>query len=46
MNIRVSAGALTERSLEIIRDLKHLEGPMLPIQHAKHADLGYVPDDV
>jgi len=46
MNMRISAGELTERSLEIIRDLKHLEGPMLPILHAIQAEFGYVPDEV
>jgi len=46
MNIRVSAGSVAERSLEIIRDLKHLEGPMLPILHAIQAEFGYVPDEV
>lgn len=46
MNIRVSAGDLAERSLQIIRDLKHLEGPMLPILHAIQAEFGYVPDEV
>jgi formate dehydrogenase subunit gamma len=46
MNMRVSAGDLAERSLQIIRDLKHLEGPMLPILHAIQAEFGYVPDEV
>jgi formate dehydrogenase subunit gamma len=46
MNMRFSAGTFTERSLEIIRDLKHLEGPMLPILHAIQAEFGYVPDEV
>ncbi|KKX27797.1 formate dehydrogenase subunit gamma [Rhizobium sp. LC145] len=46
MNMRVSAGDPAERSLQIIRDLKHLEGPMLPILHAIQAEFGYVPDEV
>ncbi|TCV70904.1 formate dehydrogenase gamma subunit [Neorhizobium sp. R1-B] len=46
MNMRISAGEFTERSLQIIRDLKHLEGPMLPILHAIQAEFGYVPDEV
>jgi formate dehydrogenase subunit gamma len=46
MNMRVSAGEFAERSLEIIRDLKHLEGPMLPILHAIQAEFGYVPEEV
>lgn len=46
MNIRVSAAEFTDRSLEIVRELKHLEGPMLPILHAIQAEFGYVPDEV
>ncbi len=46
MNMRMSAGGLTERSLEIIRDLKDLEGPMLPILHAIQEEFGYVPEEV
>ena len=46
MNMCISAGEFTERSLQIIRDLKHLEGPMLPILHAIQAEFGYVPDEV
>ncbi len=46
MNMRISAGEFTERSLQIIKDLKHLEGPMLPILHAIQAEFGYVPDEV
>jgi formate dehydrogenase subunit gamma len=46
MNIRVSGGEVTERSLEIIAGLKHLEGAMLPILHAVQAEFGYVPDEV
>lgn len=46
MNMRISAGEFTERSLQIIRGLKHLEGPMLPILHAIQAEFGYVPDEV
>jgi formate dehydrogenase subunit gamma len=44
--MRISAGRYTERSLEIIRDLKHLEGAMLPILHAIQAEFGYIPDEV
>ena len=46
MNMRISAGAFTERSLEIIRELKQLEGPMLPILHAIQDEFGYVPEEV
>ncbi|RWX75181.1 formate dehydrogenase subunit gamma [Neorhizobium lilium] len=46
MNMRMSAGGLTERSLEIIRELKDLEGPMLPILHAIQDEFGHVPEEV
>jgi formate dehydrogenase subunit gamma len=46
MNVRISAGDVTGRSIDIIRSLKHLEGPMLPILHAIQAEFGYVPDEV
>lgn len=45
MNIQNSAGDFAERTLCIIRDLKHLEGPMLPILHAIQAEFGYVPEE-
>ncbi|KQQ79131.1 formate dehydrogenase [Rhizobium sp. Leaf321] len=46
MNMHISAGEFTARSLSIIASLKHLEGPMLPILHAIQAEFGYVPDEV
>jgi formate dehydrogenase subunit gamma len=46
MNMRVSASEVAERTLGIIRDLKHLEGAMLPILHAIQAEFGYVPEEV
>jgi formate dehydrogenase subunit gamma len=46
MNIRVTSGDCAERVLPIIRELKHLEGAMLPILHAIQAEFGYVPDEV
>jgi formate dehydrogenase subunit gamma len=46
MNLHVSAGGFAERSLEIIRQFKHLEGPMLPILHAIQEEFGYVPEEV
>ncbi len=47
MNMRMSAaGGFGERSLEIIRELKHLEGPMLPILHAIQDEFGYIPEEV
>lgn len=46
MHTRMTAGEMTERSGQIVRDLKHLEGPVLPILHAIQAEFGYVPDEV
>ncbi|NSY19504.1 formate dehydrogenase subunit gamma [Neorhizobium sp. AL 9.2.2] len=46
MNMHISAGEFTARSLSIIASLMHLEGPMLPILHAIQAEFGYVPDEV
>ena len=46
MPTRMTSGELTERSGQIIRHLKNLEGPMLPILHAIQAEFGYVPDEV
>lgn len=46
MTMRMTAGELAEKSAKIVRDLKHLEGPMLPILHAIQAEFGYVPDEV
>jgi formate dehydrogenase subunit gamma len=45
MTMPIAAGDITERSRDIIRDLKHLEGPMLPILHALQAEFGYVPEE-
>lgn len=45
MTMRISAGEITQRSHDIIRDLKHLEGPMLPILHALQAEFGHVPNE-
>lgn len=46
MTMPITAGDNSQRSRNIIRDLKHLEGPMLPILHALQADFGHVPDEV
>lgn len=46
MTMPITAGDNTQRSRDIIRDLKHLEGPMLPILHALQTEFGHVPDDV
>ncbi len=46
MNMRFSGDDLSSRTLSIIDDLKHLEGPLLPILHAVQDAFGYVPDEV
>jgi len=46
MNVHVTGGSNAERSLSIIRELKHLEGPMLPILHAIQEEFGFIPEEV
>ncbi|KEQ07133.1 formate dehydrogenase subunit gamma [Pseudorhizobium pelagicum] len=46
MNVHVATGGYAERALSIIDDLKHLEGPMLPILHAIQHEFGFVPEEV
>jgi formate dehydrogenase subunit gamma len=43
MNIHVKDD-VSERTLEIVAELKSLEGPLLPILHALQHDYGYVPE--
>ncbi len=45
MNMYLAAADMAERSREIAREHKHLEGPLLPILHAIQAEFGYVPED-
>ena len=45
MNIRTTAGTITTRTIAIIEDLRHLEGPLLPILHAIQEEFGYVPEE-
>ena len=35
---------VSARTLEIVNELKSLEGPLLPILHAVQEDFGYVPE--
>nr|WP_299497865.1 formate dehydrogenase subunit gamma [uncultured Rhizobium sp.] len=44
MNIRAIAEDEASRISAIIEDLKHLEGPMLPILHEIQATFGFVPE--
>jgi formate dehydrogenase subunit gamma len=43
MNIHIKDD-VSERTLEIVTELKQLEGPLLPILHALQHDYGYVPE--
>jgi formate dehydrogenase subunit gamma len=43
MNIHIKDD-VPERTLEIVAELKQLEGPLLPILHALQHDYGYVPE--
>jgi formate dehydrogenase subunit gamma len=45
MQTLMSASEVASRTRQIASDLKHLEGPMLPILHAIQAEFGFVPDD-
>ncbi|MGI2034894.1 formate dehydrogenase subunit gamma [Rhizobium panacihumi] len=44
--MNLAAADMAARSREIVREHKHLEGPLLPILHAIQAEFGYVPEDV
>ena len=43
MNVHVKDD-VSARTLEIVNELKSLEGPLLPILHAVQEDFGYVPE--
>ena len=43
MNFHAHAVDLEARTLAIVGDWQHLEGPLLPILHAVQAEFGYVP---
>jgi formate dehydrogenase subunit gamma len=44
MNVHVKSGDIAERTLAIVNDLRHLEGPLLPILHAVQEEFGHVPE--
>lgn len=46
MNVHVASGGYAERSRSIIREMKHLEGPMLPILHELQSEFGFIPEEV
>ena len=45
MNLYLSSKDIGARTLDIVRELKELEGPLLPILHEIQAQFGYVPQD-
>ena len=46
LNIHNPLGGVELRALEIVRSLKTLEGPLLPILHALQEEFGHVPQSV
>jgi formate dehydrogenase subunit gamma len=46
LNIHNPLGGVELRALEIVRSLKDLEGPLLPILHALQNEFGHVPQSV
>lgn len=45
MNVHVAANGAAERAASIAREMKSLEGPLLPILHAVQEEFGYVPPE-
>ena len=45
MNVHVTGGDVGERTLAIVREMKGLEGPLLPILHEIQDEFGYVPQE-
>ena len=45
MNLHVSSRDIGERTLDIVSEMKSLEGPLLPILHESQAEFGYVPQE-
>ncbi len=45
MNVRLTPDDIAKRTLDIIGDLRCLDGPLLPILHAVQDEFGYVPDE-
>jgi formate dehydrogenase subunit gamma len=46
MNVQVAGSIYAERARVIIEELRHLEGPMLPILHALQHEFGFIPEEV
>ncbi|OJF96451.1 formate dehydrogenase subunit gamma [Pararhizobium antarcticum] len=45
MNLHFASRDIGARTLEIVDEMKALEGPLLPILHAVQAEFGYVPPE-
>lgn len=45
MNLHLSSKDIGARTLDIVSEMKGLEGPLLPILHEIQAEFGYVPQD-
>lgn len=45
MTMGLMSEDITKRTLEIIGDMRCLDGPLLPILHAIQDEFGYVPDE-
>lgn len=45
MNLHLSSRDIGVRTLDIVSEMKSLEGPLLPILHEIQAEFGYVPQE-
>ncbi|SMC77396.1 formate dehydrogenase subunit gamma [Rhizobium sp. RU36D] len=45
MNVRLTPEDIAKRTLDIVGDMRCLDGPLLPILHAIQDEFGYVPDE-
>jgi len=46
MNVQLAGSIYAERARFIIEELRHLDGPMLPILHALQHEFGFIPEEV
>ena len=45
MTMQAASTEIASRTMEIVQDLKDIEGPLLPILHGIQHEFGYVPQD-
>ena len=45
MTMQAASTEIASRTMEIVQDLKDIEGPLLPILHGMQHEFGYVPQD-